>query len=112
MASSKSSYSSRLCRPSFFALIFCGYGARRLRVLGGAAIAGVNTFVFYFALPVAANVFIIARQYDAYPDRASNAVLVSTVASIRSRSCNWRSRIKRNSHFVTVLTLLLVLTPA
>lgn len=35
----------------FFALIFCGYGAGRLRLLSGASIAGVNAFVFYFALP-------------------------------------------------------------
>lgn len=35
----------------FFALILCGYGAGRLRLLGEASIAGVNAFVFYFALP-------------------------------------------------------------
>ena len=35
----------------FFALIFCGYGAGRLRLLDEIAAAGVNTFVFYFALP-------------------------------------------------------------
>ena len=35
----------------FFALIFCGYGAGRLRLLTESAAAGVNTFVFYFALP-------------------------------------------------------------
>ncbi len=35
----------------FFALIFCGYGAGRLNLLSGASIAGVNAFVFYFALP-------------------------------------------------------------
>jgi malonate transporter len=35
----------------FFALIFCGYGAGRLGLLDGTAAAGVNTFVFYFALP-------------------------------------------------------------
>ena len=31
----------------FFALIFCGYGAGRLRLLEETAAAGVNTFVFY-----------------------------------------------------------------
>jgi predicted permease len=36
----------------FFALIFCGYGAGRFRLLSEASIAGVNAFVFYFALPV------------------------------------------------------------
>jgi malonate transporter len=35
----------------FFALIFCGYGAGRFRLLSGASVAGVNAFVFYFALP-------------------------------------------------------------
>jgi malonate transporter len=35
----------------FFALIFCGYGAGRLNLLSAASIAGVNAFVFYFALP-------------------------------------------------------------
>src|SRR5919107_1417746 len=35
----------------FFALIFCGYVAGRLRLLDETAAAGVNTFVFYFALP-------------------------------------------------------------
>ena len=35
----------------FFALIFCGYGAGRLGLLDERAAAGVNTFVFYFALP-------------------------------------------------------------
>ena len=35
----------------FFALIFCGYGAGRLKLLDETAAAGVNTFVFYIALP-------------------------------------------------------------
>jgi len=35
----------------FFALIFCGYGAGRLNLLSAASVAGVNAFVFYFALP-------------------------------------------------------------
>src|SRR5919107_4648487 len=35
----------------FFALIFCGYGAGRLKLLDETAAAGVNTFVYYFALP-------------------------------------------------------------
>ena len=35
----------------FFALIFCGYGAGRLGLLDETAAAGLNTFVFYFALP-------------------------------------------------------------
>jgi len=35
----------------FFALIFCGYGAGRLKLLDETAAAGVNAFVFFFALP-------------------------------------------------------------
>lgn len=35
----------------FFALIFCGYAAGRFGLLSSAATTGVNTFVFYFALP-------------------------------------------------------------
>jgi predicted permease len=45
------------------------------------------------SLPIAANVFIVARQYDVYVTRASGAVLVSTAVSM-----------------ATVSTLLLVLT--
>lgn len=35
----------------YFALIFCGYGAGRWRLLSADAVAGLNSFVFYFALP-------------------------------------------------------------
>jgi len=35
----------------FFALIFVGYAAGRSRVLSDANVAGINAFVFYFALP-------------------------------------------------------------
>ena len=35
----------------FFALIFCGYAAGRQNLLTTTAAAGVNTFVFFFALP-------------------------------------------------------------
>ncbi len=35
----------------FFALIFCGYGAARFKVLDAQSAAGLNSFVFYFALP-------------------------------------------------------------
>ncbi len=51
-------YSSRDVQTIFstavpiFALIFCGYGAGYFRLLDEASIAGVNRFVFYFALPV------------------------------------------------------------
>lgn len=46
------------------------------------------------SLPVAANVFIIARQYDVYVERASSAILVSTIISV-----------------ITVSALLATLTP-
>ena len=35
----------------FFALIFCGYGAARFKILDPSSAAGLNSFVFYFALP-------------------------------------------------------------
>lgn len=35
----------------FFALIFVGYGAGRSRLFGANALAGLNTFAFFFALP-------------------------------------------------------------
>jgi malonate transporter and related proteins len=34
------------------------------------------------ALPVAANVFIVANQYDTYVERISSAILVSTAVSV------------------------------
>jgi malonate transporter and related proteins len=34
------------------------------------------------ALPPAGNVFVMARQYDVYVQRASNGVLVGTVVSV------------------------------
>src|SRR5215210_1533872 len=38
------------------------------------------------ALPIAANVFIVARQYDVYVGRTSSAILVSTAVSMISVS--------------------------
>jgi malonate transporter and related proteins len=38
------------------------------------------------ALPIAANVFIVARQYDVYVIRTSSAILVSTAVSVVSVS--------------------------
>jgi predicted permease len=46
------------------------------------------------SLPVAANVFIVAKQYDTYVERTSSAILVSTIVSV-----------------VTVSALLTVLSP-
>lgn len=36
----------------FFAIIGCGFAAEQFRILGPASRAGLNNFVFYFALPV------------------------------------------------------------
>lgn len=36
----------------FFAIIGCGFAAEHFRILGPASRAGLNNFVFYFALPV------------------------------------------------------------
>jgi malonate transporter and related proteins len=36
------------------------------------------------ALPIAANVFIVARQYNVYVARTSSAILVSTAVSMIS----------------------------
>jgi hypothetical protein len=51
----------------------------------------LNAFVFYFALlgaalPIAATVFIVARQYDVYVAHTSSAILVSTAVSMISVS--------------------------
>jgi malonate transporter and related proteins len=34
------------------------------------------------SLPVAANVFIVAKHYDTYVERISSAILVSTIVSV------------------------------
>jgi malonate transporter and related proteins len=49
----------------FFALIFCGYGAGRFKLLSEASVAGVNAFVFYFALPAfIVNLLATSRLAD------------------------------------------------
>lgn len=47
----------------FFALIFTGYAAGRTRLLPGSTIAGLNAFVFYFALPG----LLLVKTYQAPP---------------------------------------------
>lgn len=42
----------------------------------------VQTAVLLAALPAAANVFVIAQQYNVWQERASSAVIVTTVISI------------------------------
>ncbi len=53
----------------FFALVFCGYGAGRFGLLSEASASGLNTFVFYFALPA----FIFSLLATAPIDNALNA---------------------------------------
>ena len=53
----------------FFALIFTGYLAARGRMLGETTVAGLNTFVFYFALPA----LLLIKTYEA--PAATGAVL-------------------------------------
>jgi malonate transporter and related proteins len=57
----------------FFALIFCGYGAGRFKLLSEASIAGVNAFVFYFALPT----FLFNLMATAPIDDVLNAPFVA-----------------------------------
>ena len=45
----------------FFALIFTGYLAARGGMLGETTVAGLNTFVFYFALPA----LLLIKTYEA-----------------------------------------------
>lgn len=44
----------------FFALIACGYLARRTRLVADAGLAGINQFLVYFALPA----FVFSRVTD------------------------------------------------
>jgi predicted permease len=53
----------------FFALVFCGYGAGRFGLLSEASASGLNTFVFYFALPA----FIFSLLATTPIDEALNA---------------------------------------
>ena len=67
-------------------------------VLHPAAVGALAMFVFTVdpysaavmiataALPVAGNVYIIARHYDVAPSRASASIFVSTVVSVVSLS--------------------------
>ena len=42
----------------------------------------IDTALLMAALPPALNVFVFARQYDAWVEQASSAVLVGTVLSV------------------------------
>jgi predicted permease len=53
-----------------------------LSAVGDFDRAWVFTAMLMAALPPAGNVFVMARQYDVYVQRASNGVLVGTLASV------------------------------
>ncbi len=53
-----------------------------LSAVGDFDRAWVFTAMLMAALPPAGNVFVMARQYDVYVQRASNGVLVGTMASV------------------------------
>lgn len=58
----------------FFALIFTGYFAARSGLLGKTTVGGLNTFVFYFALPA----LLLVKTYEApAADGAVMALLAS-----------------------------------
>ena len=42
----------------------------------------IETAVLMAALPPALNVFVFARQYDAWVEQASSAVLIGTLVSV------------------------------
>jgi malonate transporter len=50
--------------------------------IGGFDEVWVYTAVLMAALPPAANVFVLARQYGIYVERASTAILLGTLASV------------------------------
>jgi len=48
----------------FFALILAGYAALSKKLVGGSAVAGLNAFVFYFALPALLFVKVATAPLD------------------------------------------------
>jgi malonate transporter and related proteins len=53
-----------------------------LSIVGDFDRAWVFTAMLMASLPPAGNVFVMARQYDVYVQRASNGVLVGTIVSV------------------------------
>ena len=53
-----------------------------LSFIGGFEREWVYTAVLMAALPPALNVFVVARQYDVYVERASTGILLGTLASV------------------------------
>lgn len=53
-----------------------------LALLGGFDLLWVQVAILLAALPTAANVYVIASQYDTYTEGTSNAILVTTTLSL------------------------------
>ena len=53
-----------------------------LSLIGGFERVWILTATLMAGLPPALNVFVMARQYDTYVERASSGVLVGTLVSI------------------------------
>ncbi|MFZ9501183.1 MAG: AEC family transporter [Beijerinckiaceae bacterium] len=76
------------CAPEAPALLLVKLVAHPLLVwgaltwVGGVSDVWIKTAVLMAALPPALNVFVLARQYDAYVERASSIVMAGTVASV------------------------------
>jgi predicted permease len=65
-----------------FGIILCGYLAGRVKLLGAASSQALNAFVYWFALPTGALVFVTAQQNGVYVQRASAGIVLSTVFSV------------------------------
>ncbi len=91
----------RDCRsPRLCAAIFSGWGALKLKILGPHAIAGLNRFVVYLALP--ALLFDIIGQYPwqralaaglhrCFPAEQRRRLRPSFLVRLRWRGCRWRT---------------------
>jgi predicted permease len=50
--------------------------------IGGIPESWIHTAILMACLPPAANVFVVAQQYDTYVERASSAVMIGTLFSV------------------------------
>lgn len=55
-----------------------------LTIVGGFEPVWVYTALLMAALPPAANMFVLAQQYDIYIERASSTILIGTIVSVAS----------------------------
>jgi hypothetical protein len=51
-----------------FGFIACGYGARRIRIIDGAGVRGIMTFVLYFAVPALLFRVIVQNEFPGLGD--------------------------------------------